>query len=506
MTSPADLVAAAPYGRIEELAPGVRRVLAKNPSPFTYTGTGTYIIGTGTVAVIDPGPDDPAHIAALIEAVAGETVSHIVITHTHRDHSPAAPALKAATGAQVVGCTPLVIVDDGPRADAAFDTTYAPDQVLTDGESITGPGWTLTAVHTPGHTSNHICYAFREAKALFTGDHVMGWSTTVIAPPDGDMAAYMASLRLLLGRDETIYYPTHGDPVTEPNPLRPRVDHPPQAAREPDLEAAGRGRSAHSGDGRGDVRQRRQGVAPRRRTFGACASDRPGGARRRQPRRRGMAAGRMTRNTRMLAVMVTAVLILAVSLHYRDQVAGWLRIAPPQGEASAMFASVRGLNRLDVFAASLTAIVTSKTDGPLGIGALATHKTLIVPGTVKYYIDFSTLTQRDVNWDAPRRTLTITLPEPRIEAPSQPLSPPLTYKDGDLVMALTGSEATLDAANYAAAKAQVARLAASKPLMDMARRASATAVTNNLQLPLRAIGADAKIDVRFAGTPAEEKN
>jgi glyoxylase-like metal-dependent hydrolase (beta-lactamase superfamily II) len=216
MTDPADLVAAAPYGRIEVIAPGVRRVLAKNPSPFTYIGTGTYIIGEGTVAVIDPGPDDPAHIAALIEAVGGETVSHIVITHTHRDHSPAAPALKATTGAQVVGCTPLVIVDDGPRADAAFDTTYAPDAVLGDGEKISGPGWTLSAVHTPGHTSNHICYAFDEAKALFTGDHVMGWSTTVVAPPDGDMAAYMASLRLLLDRDEAIYYPTHGDPVTEP--------------------------------------------------------------------------------------------------------------------------------------------------------------------------------------------------------------------------------------------------------------------------------------------------
>jgi glyoxylase-like metal-dependent hydrolase (beta-lactamase superfamily II) len=217
MTSPQDLVAAAPYGRIEAIAPGIRRVLAKNPSAFTYTGTGTYIIGEGTVAVIDPGPDDPAHIAALIDALAGETVSHIVITHTHRDHSPAAPALKAATSAQIVGCAPLVIIDDGPRADASFDTTYAPDAVLADGERIAGPGWTLTAVHTPGHTSNHLCYSFDEVKSLFTGDHVMGWSTTVVAPPDGDMAAYIASLKLLLDRDDSVYYPTHGEPVTEPN-------------------------------------------------------------------------------------------------------------------------------------------------------------------------------------------------------------------------------------------------------------------------------------------------
>ena len=216
MSSPAELVAAAPYGRVEDCSPLVRRVLARNPSPFTYTGTGTYIVGRGTVAVIDPGPNDPEHIAALLKAVEGETVSHIVVTHTHNDHSPAAPALRAATGAIVVGCAPLVLDDSGPRADAAFDATYAPDRVMTDGETIAGPGWTLAAVATPGHTSNHICYALPEESALFSGDHVMGWSTTVVAPPDGDMAAYVASLRLLLDRDEAIYYPTHGAPVTEP--------------------------------------------------------------------------------------------------------------------------------------------------------------------------------------------------------------------------------------------------------------------------------------------------
>jgi glyoxylase-like metal-dependent hydrolase (beta-lactamase superfamily II) len=208
----------AAYGQLQARSPLVRRLLARNPSPFTFTGTGTFVVGRpgGTVAVIDPGPDDPAHVAALVAALAGETVSHIVITHTHMDHSPAAPALKAATGAQIVGCAPLVLADDGPRADAGFDATYAPDLVLADGDSVSGPGWTLTAVHTPGHTSNHLCFALAEEKALFTGDHVMGWSTTVVAPPDGDMADYMASLEKLMVRDDLLYHPTHGEPVTDP--------------------------------------------------------------------------------------------------------------------------------------------------------------------------------------------------------------------------------------------------------------------------------------------------
>ncbi len=207
---------AAAWGRLVPRSPLVRRLLAHNPSPFTYTGTGTFVVGHGTVAVIDPGPAGPAHVAALIDSLAGETVSHIVITHTHMDHSPAAPALQAATGARIVGCAPLVLSDDGPRADAGFDPTYAPDAIMADGDSIAGPGWTLTALATPGHTSNHLCFALGEEKALFTGDHVMGWSTTVVAPPDGDMAAYMASLRKLIDRDDAIYHPTHGEAVTDP--------------------------------------------------------------------------------------------------------------------------------------------------------------------------------------------------------------------------------------------------------------------------------------------------
>ena len=208
-----------PYGRTIALSPLIRRVLAPNSGPFTYTGTGTYIVGHGTVAMIDPGPDDPGHVAALLAATCGETISDIVVTHTHRDHSPAAVAIKAASGARVVGCAPLVLNDQGPRADAGFDSTYAPDLVLADGETIAGPEWTLHAVSTPGHTSNHLCFALTEERALFSGDHVMGWSTTVVAPPDGDMAAYLASLARLLERDDRIYYPTHGEPVTRPKPL-----------------------------------------------------------------------------------------------------------------------------------------------------------------------------------------------------------------------------------------------------------------------------------------------
>lgn len=209
----------APYGASERLSPLVRRVLARNPGPFTYLGTGTYVVGNGSVAIIDPGPDDDSHLDAILAATRGETISHMFVTHTHRDHSPLAVRLKAATGARVVGCAPLVIADCGPRADAAFDTSYAPDQVLADGESVAGDDWTLTALHTPGHTSNHLCFALPEEKALFSGDHVMGWSTTVVAPPDGDMRAYMTSLKLLMDRDDTVYYPTHGAPVTDPRRL-----------------------------------------------------------------------------------------------------------------------------------------------------------------------------------------------------------------------------------------------------------------------------------------------
>ncbi len=201
---------------VTTLDPRVRRVLAHNPSPFTHTGTQTYIVGRGEVAVIDPGPDLPEHVDAILHATADERIVAILCTHTHRDHSPAARFLQGATGAPVVGCPPLTMGDDRPRAAAGFDPDYRPDRVLADGEAVTGPGWTLQALATPGHTSNHLCFALPESGALFSGDHVMGWSTTVVSPPDGDMAAYMASLDKLLARDDRIYYPAHGDPIPDP--------------------------------------------------------------------------------------------------------------------------------------------------------------------------------------------------------------------------------------------------------------------------------------------------
>ncbi|MEP9357740.1 MBL fold metallo-hydrolase [Sphingomonas sp. KR3-1] len=213
-----DIIADAPTGLAIALDPLVTRLLAPNPSPFTYTGTQTYLVGTTALAVIDPGPDDPRHIEAIIAAIAGRPLVAILCTHTHRDHSPAATPLKALTGAPIIGCAPLTLEDAGPRADAAFDTGYAPDRVLADGESVAGPDWTLTAVATPGHTSNHLCFALPESGALFSGDHVMGWSTTVVAPPDGDMASYMASLDRLMAREQDrIYYPAHGEPIERPH-------------------------------------------------------------------------------------------------------------------------------------------------------------------------------------------------------------------------------------------------------------------------------------------------
>jgi glyoxylase-like metal-dependent hydrolase (beta-lactamase superfamily II) len=205
------------YGRIEPVAPMIRRIVARNPSRFTFRGTGTYVVGRGEVAVIDPGPDLPEHIAALLAGLTGEQVTHILVTHTHRDHSPAARALKEATGAPTYGFGPHA---GGKRGDPAVeeggDWDFIPDRTLGDGERIAGDGWVFEAVHTPGHTSNHLCFALPDSEILFSGDHVMGWSTSVIAPPDGDMAAYMASLDKLLTRCDAVYWPTHGPAITEP--------------------------------------------------------------------------------------------------------------------------------------------------------------------------------------------------------------------------------------------------------------------------------------------------
>ncbi|MGE4252749.1 MAG: MBL fold metallo-hydrolase [Parvibaculaceae bacterium] len=204
-----------------EVSPLVRRVLADNPGPFTFKGTSSFIIGHGEVAIIDPGPDSDAHLSALLAAVKDENVSHIVVTHSHLDHSPLARRLKQATGAVTLGYGPVAAGagQEGLRLDASIDADFDPDIRLAHGDVIAGKGWSLESVFTPGHMSNHMSYALKEEKALFCGDHVMAWSTSVIAPPDGHMGQYFAALRLLLERDDDIYHPAHGPSRRNPKAL-----------------------------------------------------------------------------------------------------------------------------------------------------------------------------------------------------------------------------------------------------------------------------------------------
>ncbi len=205
-------------GSLTRLSPLVRRLVAPNPSPFTFTGTCAYIVGAGEVAVIDPGPESEGQLAAILHATQGERIAHILVTHTHRDHSPGARALQAATGAPIHGCAAHVEIAHhaSGRLDASHDLDYAPDARMREGDVLTGAGYTLAALHTPGHASNHLCFALTQENALFSGDHVMAWSTSIVAPPDGRMRDYMTSLDKLIGRDESIYYPGHGAPVTNP--------------------------------------------------------------------------------------------------------------------------------------------------------------------------------------------------------------------------------------------------------------------------------------------------
>lgn len=206
------------YGRCDQVSPLIRRVIANNPGPFTFVGTGTYIVGRGEVAVIDPGPNDPAHLEAILAATAGERVTHILITHHHSDHSPLAGPLKARTGATIYGCAVVgaVEADTGEvKMEAGHDLDFRPDVSLCGGGQVKGAGWTIEAIPTPGHTSNHICYALAEENALFSGDHIMGWSTTVITPPDGDMTDYLESLARIRARGFDTLWPTHGPPVRE---------------------------------------------------------------------------------------------------------------------------------------------------------------------------------------------------------------------------------------------------------------------------------------------------
>lgn len=228
MTIPFERDFSAPYETVLTVAPGLRRLLAHNPSPFTFTGTGVYIVGQGEVAVIDPGPDDPNHLAALKNALRNETVTHILVTHTHRDHSPASRPLKQWTGATIYGFGPHGSgkAEDGIVVEEGGDMEFRPDVEVRDGDVIEGRDFSFACVHTPGHTSNHVCYALEGEHALFSGDHVMGWSTTVIAPPDGDMTQYLGSLQRLLERDDSIYWPTHGGPIRDPKPfVRACLEH-----------------------------------------------------------------------------------------------------------------------------------------------------------------------------------------------------------------------------------------------------------------------------------------
>lgn len=207
-------------GVVDHVRPGVRRILCNNPSPFTFTGTNSYIVGTGRVAIIDPGPANDAHAQALLDAVAGETVTHIIVTHTHSDHSPNTARLKAATSAAVYAEGPHRA--SRPRYDSekgssesGADRDFRPDVSVRDGDVIAGDGWALQAVATPGHTANHMAFAWAERKFLFVGDHVMGWSTSIVAPPDGSMTDYMASLDKLAARDENLYFSGHGAEIPE---------------------------------------------------------------------------------------------------------------------------------------------------------------------------------------------------------------------------------------------------------------------------------------------------
>jgi len=234
------------YGEAERLSPHIERLLAHNPSPFTFRGTGVYLVGDErNVAVIDPGPNDPEHINSLIAAIGSRKVGHILVTLTHRDHSPAAASLKKATGAKTYGYGPHLSSPSGssarlvpkgaekngpvqiePPVEEGGDRAFVPDVAVRDGDVVEGDGYRFHCVFTPGHTSNHMCYALEQEQVLFTGDHVMGWSTTVIAPPDGDMGDYMKSLEKLIRRKDLILYPTHGSPITKPGPfLRAYLSH-----------------------------------------------------------------------------------------------------------------------------------------------------------------------------------------------------------------------------------------------------------------------------------------
>lgn len=211
------------YGVPRELAPGVVRIVANNPSPFTFKGTNTYIVGGEEVALIDPGPDDPAHLQAILDTIGKRRLSHILITHTHRDHTDGLPALLAATGAKTSGfgrrARERGTKKTSPSGSEFVDEDFVPDVPLADGGRLAGNGWTFTALHTPGHAPDHLCFAVEGTGVLFSGDHVMGWNTSVIAPPEGNMGDYMRALEVLNRRSDAVYFPGHGGQVADPQRL-----------------------------------------------------------------------------------------------------------------------------------------------------------------------------------------------------------------------------------------------------------------------------------------------
>lgn len=237
-----DLAFDAPAGQLLRVSPLVRRLVSPNPGPFTFTGTCTYVVGEGEVTIIDPGPDLPDHFAALRESLKGERIAAILVTHTHRDHSPAARLWQRATGAEIIGCAPHypareLALGEVNKLDASNDLDHRPDRILADGEALQGPGYTIKALATPGHTMNHVCFELVEEKGLFTGDHIMGWSTSIVAPPDGVMRLYLQSLEKLRAFDHAVYWPGHGGPVGQPQRfLRALLHH--RRAREISILAA----------------------------------------------------------------------------------------------------------------------------------------------------------------------------------------------------------------------------------------------------------------------------
>ncbi|MEJ0023927.1 MAG: MBL fold metallo-hydrolase [Alphaproteobacteria bacterium] len=246
------------YGAVQQVSPLIRRVVSNNPGPFTYKGTGVYIVGKREIAVIDPGPDQPGQFDMLKAAIAGETVTHIFVTHRHLDHAPMARPLANLTGARIhaSGIPAKIAAIAGPAVEEDADPSFRPDIPIEDGEGFSGPGWTLEAIYTPGHTSDHVCFALHEENALFSGDHIMGWSTTVIPPPDGDMDAYIASLEKIRDRDFKTLWPTHGPPINRAAHIHRRIDQASPRPRSPDHRALKSRSDAHPRHGARHVRRR----------------------------------------------------------------------------------------------------------------------------------------------------------------------------------------------------------------------------------------------------------